>query len=180
MLKGKRTIKRNGTIVMFMVALVAALSVSLIVAFASSKYTSKTTTSFTGRVKLNDGGTFKSSGQSKAEIDFTVYAATKAKRGTCHVYQVVDRGNEEYITGEISFTRNYSETKSNASKIIHLSFNQTKGVDYRYVFAIYPVKKASDGKVIEWPDLDEKDKNGKYKYRVTYPFVIERGLTLTY
>ncbi len=180
MFKGKRIIKRNGTIVMFMVALVAALSVSLIVVFAANKYTTKTTTSFNGRVKVNKGSTFKSSGKSKAEFDFTVYAATEATRGTCYVYQVIDRGNEEYITAETSFTRNYFKTRSNASKKIHLSFNQTKGVDYRYVFAIYPVKKASDGKVIEWPDLDEKDKKGKYKYRVTYPFVLERGLTLTY
>lgn len=182
MLKGKRTIKRNGTIVMFMVALVAALSVSLIVAFASSKYTSKATTSFNGRVSVNGGKMFMSSGKSTADFKFTVYAASKASRRVCHIYQVTQdvRTGEEYVTGETTFTRNGAEDKCVNSKTFNISFKQTKGVYYKYVFAIYPVKKAADGKVIKWPDLDEKDKDGKYKYRTYYPFVIEKGMTLTY
>lgn len=167
---------------MFMVALVAALSVSLIVAFASSKYTSKTTTSFNGRVSVNGGKMFRSSGKSTADLNFTVYAASKASRRVCYIYQVTQdaRTQEEYVTGQAKFTRNGAVDESVNSKTNDISFKQTKGVYYKYVFAIYPVKKAANGKVIEWPDLDDKGKDGKYKYRVTYPFVIEKGMTLTY
>ena len=165
MTKGK---KRSNVIAMI-TTMVVIFSITMITAFASAgTYKTTATTSYRCRVAIGKGekGKAFTATRSTATVSFTVNPESAGSRKVCYLYQVaVNEKGKETVCDVQKFERDLGNTANE----YNISFNQTIGASYRYVFSIE--KALEIGQEADWPRAEDK---------VKYPFVIKQGLTLEY